>query len=323
MLVADSLINVGDAEVGGAAGDDAGIAAGDDRYLDAGSLEQHDAEPVLDVEGLQFVAVVGVVQAAVGHHAVDVEGDELDAGGAGFCVHQMTLALKGSGMFRAPIRWLSASTTSRPLMRRRSIISTASTARRSGPMVCGPGCITEAISPCCRSMRFSKARRRSPSVKMPMTALVGSMIATRPSPPRDMATMASVMAVVGATAGTLSPARMTSRTWVSRRRPSEPPGCERAKSSGPKPRASSSATAKASPSASAAGVLAVGARLCGQASCAPPASRWISASRASVDDGTPVISMPRAPWRLTAGTIRSSSSDSPELERASRMPLRG
>src|SRR5574343_1291304 len=178
MLVADSLINVGDAEVGGAAGDDAGIAAGDDRYLDAGSLEQHDAEPVLDVEGLQFVAVVGVVQAAVGHHAVEVEGDELDAGGAGFCVHQITLALKRSCMFRAPIRWLSASTTSRPLMRRRSIISTASTARRSGPMVCGPGCITEAISPCCRSMCFSKARRRSPSVKMPITALASGFSST-------------------------------------------------------------------------------------------------------------------------------------------------
>jgi hypothetical protein len=41
---------------------------------------------------------------------------------------------------------------------------------------------------------------------------------------RDMATMASVMAVVGATAGTLSPARMTSRTCVSKRRPREPPG---------------------------------------------------------------------------------------------------
>ena len=44
------------------------------------------------------------------------------------------------------------------------------------------------------------------------------------------------------------------------------PGCERAKSSSRKPRASSSATASASPSAICAVVLAVGARLSGQAS---------------------------------------------------------
>jgi hypothetical protein len=49
MLVADALVNVGDAEVGRPAGDDAGIAAGDDRHLDADALQQHDAEAVLDV----------------------------------------------------------------------------------------------------------------------------------------------------------------------------------------------------------------------------------------------------------------------------------
>jgi hypothetical protein len=51
--------------------------------FDAGALHQNEAEAVLDIEGLQLVAVVGVVQAAIGHHAVDIEGDELDAGGAG------------------------------------------------------------------------------------------------------------------------------------------------------------------------------------------------------------------------------------------------
>ena len=52
-----------------------------------------------------------------------------------------------------------------------------------------------------------------------------------------------------------------------------PPGWERAKSSSVKPRASSTAMASASPMASAAVVLAVGARLSGQASCATRASR--------------------------------------------------
>src|SRR5256885_419063 len=55
--------------------------------------------------------------------------------------------------------------------------------------------------------------------------------------------------------------------------PSAPPGWARAKSCSSKPRASSKATARASPSASAAVVLAVGARFSGQASCATPAAR--------------------------------------------------
>ena len=53
---------------------------------------------------------------------------------------------------------------------------------------------------------------------------------------------------------------MRSFTRRSRRRPSRPPGWERAKSSAPKSRASRSAIAIASPIASAAVVLAVGAR---------------------------------------------------------------
>ena len=110
---------------------------------------------------------------------------------------------------------------------------------------------------------------------------------------------------------------MTSPTWVSRRRPSAPPGCERAKSSAAKPRASSRATASASPSASAAVVLAVGARFSGQASSATAASRWASAWRASGESDLPVIAIRRAPWRLTSGTIISSSSLEPEFDSAS------
>ena len=76
---------------------------------------------------------------------------------------------------------------------------------------------------------------------------------------------------------------MTSSTCSSSRRPRLPPGCERAKSSSVKPRASSSATASASPIASAAVVLAVGARLSGQASAGTLTSRCTVASRASVE----------------------------------------
>ena len=53
----------------------------------------------------------------------------------------------------------------------------------------------------------------------------------------------------GLTRGTAAPERITSRRWVSSLRPSDPPGCERAKSSALKPRNSSKATARASPRA--------------------------------------------------------------------------
>ena len=85
--------------------------------------------------------------------------------------------------------------------------------------------------------------------------------------------------------------RITSATRVSRRRPSAPPGCERAKSSAEKPRASSSASASASPSASAAVVLAVGASPSGQASASTAASRCTSAACASELCSLPVIAM--------------------------------
>src|SRR5450830_550217 len=123
-------------------------------------------------------------------------------------------------------------------------------------------------------------------------------------------------AVVRPTAGIASPLRITSRTWVSRRRPSAPPGCERAKSSSLKPRRSSSATAIASPSASVTVVDAVGARFIGQASLATDTSRWTSASRARLDSGLPVIEMTTPPMRLTTGRIAISSALSPEYDMA-------
>ena len=62
----------------------------------------------------------------------------------------------------------------------------------------------------------------------------------------------------------------------------------------------------------AAAVLAVGARLSGQASFATRASRCTSASCASAESGLPVIEISFAPRRFTSGTICSSSSLAPE-----------
>jgi len=70
-------------------------------------------------------------------------------------------------------------------------------------------------------------------------------------------------------------------------RPRLPAGWERAKSSSVNPRAFSSATANASPTASAAVVLAVGARFNGQASAGTPMSRCTVAIRARADDELP------------------------------------
>ena len=106
--------------------------------------------------------------------------------------------------------------------------------------------------------------------------------------------------------------RITSATCSSARRGRRPLGWLRAKSSEVKPCASSRATASASPSASAAVVLAVGARLSGQASSRTRASRCTSASRASADSALPVMAISLAPRRFTSGTMSSSSSLPPE-----------
>ena len=126
----------------------------------------------------------------------------------------------------------------------------------------------------------------------------------------------------GSTTGRSSPVRITSATCSSSLRPSAPPGCERAKSCGVKPRASSSATASASPIASVAVVLAVGARLSGQASSATLTSRWTLAARARFDFGLPVIAMTGTPRRDRCGISSSTSAVSPELEIASNTSSR-
>ena len=101
----------------GARGDDAGSAAGDNRQLQPSALQELETESVLDVEGLEFMAVIRIVQAAVGHNAVDIEGDQPDACGAGPGIHQITLAVNRSCMLSAPSRRPSASATSSALIR--------------------------------------------------------------------------------------------------------------------------------------------------------------------------------------------------------------
>ena len=133
-------------------------------------------------------------------------------------------------------------------------------------------------------------------------------------PLRLISTIASASVAVSGDTGSAAPVRITSATRVSKRRPSAPPGCERAKSSAEKPRASSSASASASPSASAAVVLAVGARPSGHASSSTAASRCTSAACASELCSLPVSAMSRAPSRFRCGVSATSSSVSPELD---------
>ena len=114
------------------------------------------------------------------------------------------------------------------------------------------------------------------------------------------------------TLGRSAPLCITSVMCSSRRRPRLPAGCERAKSSAVKPRASSRATASASPIASEAVVLEVGARASGQASWSTFTSRCTSAALARLDWGRPVIEIRGLPWRLSTGSSISTSSDSPE-----------
>jgi len=152
---------------------------------------------------------------------------------------------------------------------------------------------------------------------MPTTRCSASTTADAPSPLALISRMSPVKDVSGRTCGTAVPVRMTSSTWVSNLRPKAPPGCERAKSSGLKPRASSNATASASPMASWAVVLAVGAKFRGQASCATALSSVTRACLARIDCRPPVMAISGTPWRVSTGKMAASSSLSPLLEMAS------
>ena len=216
-------------------------------------------------------------------------------------------------MFSAPITRRSASTTSRAWIWCFSISWAASDASLSGPMVLGPRVISSAtVAPRRFTPSSSSARRRSPSVNTPSRRSSASTTAVMPRCLRVISTSAAVRLASGGTRGTLSPACITSLILSSRRRPRLPAGCERAKSSEVKPRASSSAIASASPSTSAAVVLVVGARPSGQASFVMLPSRCTSAWLASEEPGLPVSAISGMPWRLIIGRMNSTSSVSPE-----------
>ena len=152
---------------------------------------------------------------------------------------------------------------------------------------------------------------------MPCSVPCASTMAAQPRPLALISRISVLNEASGATTGSSAPARMTSPTRVSSLRPSAPPGCERAKSSARKPRASSSATARASPSASCTVVLVVGARLSGQASRSTLLSSTMSAWRARVDCAPPVMATSGTPRRRSMGRMAVSSVLSPLLEMAS------
>src|SRR5205823_4552959 len=58
---------------------EAGAATGNDSRLQARAMKQHDAMPVAHVESLLLVAVLKQHDPAVGHHAVAVHQEQLDA----------------------------------------------------------------------------------------------------------------------------------------------------------------------------------------------------------------------------------------------------
>ena len=168
-----------------------------------------------------------------------------------------------------------------------------------------------------KSTPVSISRRKSPSVKIPSRRCWASVTAAAPRPLTLISRISSPRLASGRTAGTAWPWRITSATRVSSLRPSAPPGCERAKSSGLKPRACSSATASASPMASWAVVLAVGAKFSGQASWATLVSSTMSACCASEDCALPVSATSITCKRRRVGKIALSSALSPLLEIAS------
>src|ERR1700750_1637944 len=331
-LVLLALVDVCDAQFLGPQRHRVADPRGDDRDLDAVAMVGLQSQPVVHVEDLGLATILGVPEAAVGERTVDVEHDHAHAGGALGDIagnlgvmgvghgslyggdanrrkplrarRQTTRARSRSWMFSAPTTRSPASTTSSALIWCFSISWAASTASLSEPMVFGPRVISCATETLRRSTpSSSSARRRSPSVNTPSRRFSASTTAVMPRRLRGISTRASLMVASTPTRGTSSTACITSEMCTGRRRPRLPAGCERAKSSGVNPRASSRATASASPMTSAAVVLAVGASPCGQASEATFASRLRSAWVASDDFGLPVIEIRPMPWRLIAGRM--------------------
>ena len=88
-LVRLALVDVFDAEVMRADGDGLRLALGDEAELEAGEAGERYAETIVRVEAFDFdTFAVGSGHdgdVAVGEDAVDVEEEDFDAAGAGFC----------------------------------------------------------------------------------------------------------------------------------------------------------------------------------------------------------------------------------------------
>src|SRR5471032_946587 len=297
--------------------DDSGDHARCDQHLDALAVE--------GVESLEFAAVFQEVQAAIGQDAVYIEDSQLDVLAALQQVSRhfyITPARKRSPRLNAPTGWSCSSTTIRAPILWSSMIFKASAASISARAVLPWTVITSSMVATRISMARSRVRRRSPSVKIPARRPSASTMAVMPKPLRVISISESRSSVPRMTLGRSSPVCMTCSTFSSKRRPSAPPGCENAKSSAVKPRASSSATANASPMTRAAVVEEVGARFRGQASCRTCALRLMSAALASGESGLPVRLIILMPSRLISGSRVMISAVEPELDRARMMSSR-
>ncbi len=192
----------------------------------------------------------------------------------------------------------------------------ASTASRLGRTRIPPRVITSWMRADWKSMPISKMRRRSPSVKIPSIFIRSSTITVRPRFLRVISSSASRSEASRVTWGISSPLCIMSLTCSSSLRPSAPPGCDSAKSSCVKPRASSSATASASPITSVAVVLEVGASPSGQASCGTFTHKCTSAARPMALSGRLVRQISCTFCRLSTGISARISPDSPLFEMA-------
>src|SRR5690606_1975176 len=317
-LVFAALVKVLDAEVLRTSFDDGRLAPADDRRAYA-RVDQHlDAMPIQRVEGLELAAVGKEVKPAVGEYAIDIEYRQADIAGAlQKLVHHITPARSRSCMFKAPTGRFCSSMTTNALILLSSMIFRASAASMSAVAVLPRAVITWSIWAWRTSMPLSRVRRRSPSVETPARPPSSSSTTVMPSPFWVISSSASRSEVPRLTCGSCAPLCMTCSTFSSRRRPSAPPGWEKAKSSAVKPRASSSAMANASPSTRLAVVDDVGARLSGQASAATLASRLTAAALASTEAGLPVMLIRVMPRRLISGSNVTISLVVPELESAS------
>ena len=190
----------------------------------------------------------------------------------------------------------------------------------SPPRTCLQGMVakrsTDALSTAAGSSPRVSTRRRSPSVKMPSSFRAASISTTLPARAEVMARRQSTTGVVGATAGTRSPARIASAQVISLR-PSAPPGWKRAYCSGVNFRWRCTVSARASPRASIAVVLALGAKPRGQASVMRPIDSAAAAWRARGELVSPTTAISGAPMWVSEGSKATSSSLAPELLKAS------